>query len=108
MLEGLDSMIAWLGQHPEWLGWAIFWMACCECLALVGILLPGTIALFGLGVLAGGGVLSLGETLLLALCGGLLGDALSYAIGRRFHQRIRRLPLLRSHPEWLNSAEQYM
>ena len=108
MLEGFDSMIAWLGQHPEWLGWAIFWMACCECLALVGILLPGTIALFGLGVLAGGGVLSLGETLLLALCGGLLGDALSYAIGRRFHQRIRRLPLLRSHPEWLNSAEQYM
>ena len=108
MLEGFDSLIAWLAQHPEWLGWAIFLVACTECLALAGILVPGTVVLFGLGVLAGGGVLSLGETLLLALTGGLLGDALSYAIGRRFHQRIRRLPLLRSHPEWLDGAEQYM
>ncbi|MFZ2320406.1 MAG: DedA family protein, partial [Pseudomonas sp.] len=108
MLESFDSLIAWLALHPEWLGWAIFLVACIECLALAGILVPGVAILFGLGVLAGGGVLSLGETLLLALSGGLLGDALSYAIGRRFHQRIRRLPLLRDHPEWLDSAEQYM
>ena len=27
MLESFDSLIAWLAQHPEWLGWAIFAMA---------------------------------------------------------------------------------
>ena len=51
--------------------------------------------------------LSLGETLLLAYTGGLLGDAISYGIGRRFHQGIRRLPVLRDHPEWLAGAETY-
>lgn len=108
MLHWFDSLNGWLGAHPEWLGLALFLLACGECLALVGILVPGALLLFGIGVLAGGGILSLGETLLLAFAGGLLGDALSYALGRRFQQRIRRLPLLRSHPQWLDSAETYM
>ena len=51
--------------------------------------------------------LSLGETLLLAYAGGVLGDLSSYWIGRRFHQNIRRLPGLRSHPQWITAAEVY-
>ena len=108
MPHWFDSLTAWLGAHPEWLGLALFLVACGECLALIGILVPGALLLFGVGVLAGGGVLTLGETLLLAFAGGLLGDALSYALGWRFQQRIRHLPLLRSHPQWLDSAEAYM
>jgi membrane protein DedA with SNARE-associated domain/membrane-associated phospholipid phosphatase len=108
MLHWLDNLNLWLGANPEWLGLAVFLLACGECLALVGILVPGTILLFGAGVLAGSGILSLGETLLLAYTGGLLGDVLSYAFGRHFQQGIRRLPLLRSHPQWLGSAETYM
>jgi hypothetical protein len=49
--------------------------------------------------------LSLGETLLLGFLGGLLGDVLSYALGRHFHQNIRRLPA--HHPEWMAGAETY-
>ena len=108
MLHWFDNLNGWLGANPEWLGLAVFLLACAECLALVGILVPGTLLLFGAGVLAGGGILSLGETLLLAYSGGLLGDALSYTLGRRWQQHIRRLPLLRSHPQWLGSAENYM
>jgi membrane protein DedA with SNARE-associated domain len=108
MLHWLDNLNLWLGANPEWLGLAVFLLACGECLALVGILVPGTILLFGAGVLAGSGILSLGETLLLAYTGGVLGDVLSYAFGRHFQQGIRRLPLLRSHPQWLGNAETYM
>ena len=32
---------------------------------------------------------------------------MSYSLGKRFHQNIRRLPLLRHHPEWIGSAEAY-
>lgn len=108
MLQGFDSLNIWLGAHPQWLGLAVFLLAFGECLALVGLVVPGALLLFAVGVLAGGGALSLGETLLLAFCGGLLGDAVSYAFGRRFRQQIRGLPLLRSHPEWLDGAETYM
>ncbi|MGN8261696.1 bifunctional DedA family/phosphatase PAP2 family protein [Pseudomonas sp. SMSB3] len=107
MGQWLDSLTGWLSANPEWLGVAIFMVACVECLAIAGIIVPGTVLLFAVAVLAGSGTFSLGETLLLGFLGGLLGDALSYTIGKRFHQGIRRLPLLRDHPEWIGRAEMY-
>ena len=107
MSQWLDTLTQWLGANPEWLGLAIFLIACVECLAIAGIIVPGTILMFAVAVLAGNGALGLWETLLLAYLGGLLGDALSYAIGHYFHQDIRRLPILRDHPQWLTSAEAY-
>ncbi len=97
----------WLAANPHWLGLAIFLVACGECLAIVGLLVPGTVLLFALAVLAGGGVLSLGQTLFMAYAGGLVGDLLSYLVGRHLHQNIRGLPYLRDHPQWLQGAEQY-
>lgn len=107
MTEWLNELTGWLSANPQWLGIAIFLVACVECLAIAGIIVPGTVLLFAIAVLAGSGALTLGETLLLGYTGGLLGDAISYALGRRFHQNIRKLPGLRTHPEWLASAESY-
>lgn len=107
MMQWFDSMTTWLQGSPHWLALAIFLVACLECLAVAGIIIPGTVVLFSLAVLAGSGALELWQTLLLAYTGGLLGDAISYGLGRRFHQGIRRLPVLRDHPEWLSGAENY-
>ncbi|MBT8765413.1 bifunctional DedA family/phosphatase PAP2 family protein [Metapseudomonas boanensis] len=107
MTQWYDQVTAWLGANPEWLGLAIFLIACIECLAVAGIVVPGVALLFAVGVMAGSGALELWETLLLAYTGGLVGDLISYGIGRRFHQNIRGLPLLRDHPEWIGSAETY-
>lgn len=107
MTQWLEHLTQWLTLNPQWLGLAILLVACIECLAVAGILVPGTVVLFALGMLAGGGSLTLWQTLLLAYVGGLLGDLLSYALGRRFHQNIRRLPVLRKHPEWIGGAELY-
>lgn len=103
----LDGLTGWLTVHPQWLSLAIFTVACIECLAIAGIIVPGTVVLFAVAVLAGNGALSLGETLLLGYAGGLLGDALSYAIGRRYHQSIRGIGLLQRNPQWLEKAEQF-
>ena len=107
MGQWLDSLTGWLSANPQWLGLAIFLVACVECLAIAGIIVPGTVLLFAVAVLAGSGAFSLGETLLLGVLGGLLGDTISYGLGKKFHQNIRRLPLLRHHPEWIGSAEAY-
>jgi undecaprenyl-diphosphatase len=101
----LADLNAWLSTHPHWLGTVLFVTAFLECLALAGIIIPGTVVLFGISVLAGSGILGLSETLILGYLGGLLGDATSYYLGRRFHQNIRSLPGLRTHPEWIASAE---
>lgn len=107
MTQWIEQLTAWLSANPQWLGLAIFLVACIECLAIAGIVVPGTVLLFAIGVMAGSGSLTLWETLLLAYAGGLVGDVLSYGLGKRFHQNIRRLPVLRHHPEWIGSAELY-
>ncbi|GGJ97258.1 bifunctional DedA family/phosphatase PAP2 family protein [Pseudomonas matsuisoli] len=104
----LQSINTWLSSHPEWLGVTLFLAAFVECLAIAGLIVPGTVLLFAVGVLAGNGVLGLGETLLLAFAGGLAGDIVSYLLGRRFHQNIRGLPVLRQHPEWFDHAERHI
>ncbi|MDM8192942.1 phosphatase PAP2 family protein [Pseudomonas koreensis] len=103
----LDSITGWLGANPQWLAAAVFIVACVECLAIAGLIVPGTVLLFAVAVLAGSGALSLSETLLLGFLGGILGDLISYFLGRHFHQNIRRLPGLRHHPEWMARAESY-
>ncbi|MGC3935454.1 bifunctional DedA family/phosphatase PAP2 family protein [Pseudomonas atacamensis] len=103
----LDSITGWLGANPQWLAAAVFIVACVECLAIAGLIVPGTVLLFAVAVLAGSGALSLSETLLLGFLGGILGDLISYFLGRHFHQNIRRLPGLRHHPEWMAGAESY-
>ena len=103
----LDSVTGWLTVNPQWLAAAVFIVAFVECLAIAGLIVPGTVLLFAVAVLAGSGALSLGETLLLGFLAGVLGDVVSYFIGRHFHQNIRRLPGLRHHPEWIAGAEAY-
>ena len=49
----LDSFNAWMAANPEWLGLAIFLIAFLECAAIVGIVLPGVVLLFGVAVIAG-------------------------------------------------------
>ncbi len=108
MSDWLNAAHALLASHPQWLALAIFAIALLECLAIVGILLPGVVLLFGVATLAGSGHLSLAQTLLWAWAGALCGDLLSYALGRSCQARLQRLPWLRDHPQALHSAEQYM
>ncbi|KAF1052858.1 MAG: Inner membrane protein YabI [Stenotrophomonas maltophilia] len=104
----IEAFNTWIAAHPDWLGAMVFLIAFFECAAVIGLILPGVVMLFAVAVLAGSGALGLGETLLLAFLGGLLGDVLSYWLGRRFHQGIRRLPGLRNHPQWLTGAESFV
>ncbi|KPH02603.1 phosphoesterase [Pseudomonas sp. RIT-PI-q] len=103
----LDSVTGWLTVNPQWLAAAVFIVAFVECLAIAGLIVPGTVLLFAVAVLAGSGALSLGETLLLGFLAGVLGDIVSYFIGRHFHQTIRRLPGLRPRPAWIAGAAAY-
>lgn len=107
MSSWIDSITSWLSANPSWLGAAVFLVSFLECMAIAGIIVPGTVALFAIAALAGSGILPLSQALLLGFLGGLLGDFISYFLGRRFHQNIRRLPGLRQHPEWIAGAETY-
>ena len=106
-MESLLSgeLITWLGSHTRWLGLAIFLIALTESLAVAGLVVPGVLLLFAASALAGSGNLSLLATLGWAFSGAVCGDLLSFAMGRWFHQDIRRLRIFARHPQWIDRGE---
>lgn len=103
----LDPLTSWLSANPHWLHLSIFIVAFLECLALVGIILPGVVLMMAITALAGAHQLPLWQVIAAAWLGGLLGDILSFWFGQRFKTSIAKLPLIRTHPEWLSHAQVY-
>lgn len=100
----LDIVLDWLRAHPAWAGVAVLFIAFGESLALVGLFLPGAVLMFGVGALVGAGVLPLWPTLAWAAAGAIAGDGVSFWLGRHFHQRIRVMWPLRTHPELISRS----
>jgi membrane protein DedA with SNARE-associated domain len=61
----------------------IFLLAFLEALAFVGVLFPGTIIIVFVGFLAYGGVFDLEWAFVLCVVGALIGDLISYYMGKR-------------------------
>lgn len=86
---------------------AVFVCATIEAVAVLGTLFPGTVILM---TIAGAGAIS-GQSMLpylaAAILGAVLGDGLSYATGRLFHQRVRQVWPFRQRPALMDSAERF-
>jgi len=97
--------LQWVVLNPLIAYATIFLAALLESLALVGLLVPGTVMMIGVGALAGTGALSLKITLLSAMIGAVAGDGISYWLGRHYHQGLKsfwpfsRYPLMLAHGE---------
>ena len=63
---------------------AVVLVAFLESLALVGLILPGTVLMAGLGALIGSGELSFWYAWLAGIIGCLMGDWVSFWLGRGF------------------------
>ncbi len=106
-MDTVDIVFNWISANPAWAGFIVFLVAFFESLALVGLVLPGAVMMFGIGALVGGGVMSLWPTLIWAAAGAIAGDGISFWLGRTMHMRLKTLWPLRTHPELIASATQF-
>ena len=108
----MDALITQAGQliqtHQAWAGPIIFLMTFGESMLIIGILLPATVLLMMSGGLVGSGTLPVVPILLWGFAGAVLGDALSYWIGKWFGPRILRLKLLKTHRKGVARARLLM
>ncbi len=100
----LTPLLDWIAAHPAWAGAVVFAVAFAESLALVGLFMPGALLMFAIGALVGTGTLALWPTLAFAAAGAIAGDGVSFWLGRHYHQRLRTLWPLRTHPETVARA----
>ncbi|MBD3898611.1 bifunctional DedA family/phosphatase PAP2 family protein [Halomonas sp. ML-15] len=94
----------WLYQltpSPALLLMIIAIIALLECLAVVGLIMPGVVLMTAAASLAGHQDLSIPLVLLAAALGALAGDGLSFALGHTQRERVPRLWPFHRHPEWL-------
>ena len=103
----LQSLIAWLSAHPHIALAVVFAGAVLEAVILVGTVVPGSAIVFAGGVLVGLQVLDPWWTAALAIAGAVLGDGISYSLGRRYHERIRAMWPLSRFPGLLHRGQAY-
>ncbi len=103
----LEPLTAWLHTHPYWALFIAFFIAFIESLAVIGSIIPGTVVMTAIGILAGSGVMRIDLTFFVAAIGAILGDTASYALGYTLSDRIKQIWPFSRYPKWLAYGESY-
>ena len=107
-------MEAWLQQIvamlPTGFGYSLilFLIAFSESLPMIGLLMPGSTLVVLAGFLAFSGKGALPELMLFSACGALLGDLLSYWLGKHPGGRLLNLSIFRKHHKLIRQAERFL
>lgn len=92
----IQPLLDWVALNQTWAGLAVFALSIAESLLIVGLFIPGTIVMFGVGAMVATGVLNLWETLGWAALGAVVGDGISFWIGYYYKDQLRSMwPLTR-------------
>ena len=84
---------------------AVMLVAFLESLALVGLILPGTVMMAGLGALIGSGEVNFWQAWLAGIVGCLLGDWISFWLGWRFKKPLHRWSFMKKNRALLEKTE---
>jgi membrane protein DedA with SNARE-associated domain len=102
------SLAEFVRAHEAWAAPVVFVLAFAESLAFISLLVPAWGALVAIGALIVAGGLNFWPIWLAGAFGAAMGDWLSYAIGRQFHDRIGTWWPMRNYPDMLPRAEVFM
>lgn len=84
---------------------AVALVAFLESLALVGLILPGTVMMAGLGALIGSGEVNFWQAWGVGIIGCLLGDWISFWLGWRFKKPLHRWSFMKKNKALLDKTE---
>lgn len=100
----IGTTVGFVQENQAWAAPIAFVAAFGEFLALLSLLVPGTILLLGLGAIIGASDIPFWPVWFAAACGAALGDWVSYWIGLRFEHRIAGVWPLSRYPQLLPQA----
>ncbi|GAB4347123.1 MAG: bifunctional DedA family/phosphatase PAP2 family protein [Desulfobulbaceae bacterium] len=103
----LDTIVSFITRYTELAYGAIFLISLAESLALVGLLVPGTVIMFGVGAVVATGVLGLAPVLLVAMAGAIAGDGVSYWLGRHYRERLGSVRPFSLFPRMLTRGREF-
>jgi undecaprenyl-diphosphatase len=105
--ETLQQLLDWVGNNPTTAYGLVMLVALGESLLVVGLLVPGAALMLLFGALIAAGALDFWITYWAAVAGAIVGDGISYWIGRHYKDGLRGMWPFRSHPRWLARGESF-
>ena len=106
-IDTFQPVLDWMIVHPYWAYTMIFLLSLTESLVVVGLIVPGIAIMSIIGAFIGAGYLSLWPTMAVSIFGAIIGDGLSYLIGKHFQQHIRDWWVFRKFPEIMIRCEKF-
>jgi len=107
MAELLRDLLTWVAANPGWAQLGVFLVALTESLAIVGLMVPGAIMMVGAGALIAAGALDFWPVCLWAIAGAVVGDGLSYWLGRHYRERLTGLWPFTRYPDSLTGGVRF-
>jgi len=105
MTKVIATIIDLARAHHNWAYALILLLAMSEALPVVGLLVPATAIILGVSALVPVGAVGLLPLMVCATAGAILGDGLSYWLGRRYHRQIAEHWPLSRYPELVARGE---
>ncbi len=103
----IQPLINWLHINPHWAWFFTFLISLSESLAILGAIIPGSVTMTAIGILAGSGVIRIDMTLIAAILGAICGDSISYAIGYFYKDKIPYIWPFSKYPNWLDYGKEF-
>jgi membrane protein DedA with SNARE-associated domain len=100
-VDYLQPLTNWLQANPNWSLFITFFIALTESLAIIGSIIPGSVTMTAIGILAGSGIMRIDLTLMAATLGAVCGDSLSYALGYFYSEKLVDIWPFKKYPSWL-------
>lgn len=82
-MEIINGLLPQLDHLGFWGYWVILLVALVESLAFVGIIIPGATVIVFMGFLSARGGLDIGDLIWFTAIGGMLGDGISFYLGKQ-------------------------
>jgi membrane protein DedA with SNARE-associated domain/membrane-associated phospholipid phosphatase len=103
----MNTLLALINHHPGVAYGMVFLLSLSESLAVIGLLVPGTVMMFGVGAVVATGSLGFMPVLFLAILGAIAGDGASYWLGHHYKERLKDTWPLSRYPEILKKGEAF-
>lgn len=105
--EYIEPLNSWIQANPKWALICTFLISLSESLAIVGSIIPGSVTMTAVGIMAGSGLMRIDFTFIAAILGAVGGDSLSYFIGQKFKDSLPFIWPFKRNPTWLVYGKEY-
>lgn len=103
----INLLIDFINTHPNFAYITIFLVSLTESLFLMGLIVPGSTIMIGIGAILATAELNIKIVLILAIVGAILGDGISFWIGRYYNEKIKNIWPFYKHPHFFKKGEKF-